>query len=78
MFLYSVCIQTVGLFRALYTLPPGRPVHSGTNLTSLGNILATQDYSLIFPPLPIAMYSLIQLSEQGHSGENENSQTSKR
>ena len=28
--------------KALYTSPPDRPVHSGTNSTSLGSILALQ------------------------------------
>ena len=35
-------IQSVGTLKALYTLPPGRPIHSGTNSTSLGRILARQ------------------------------------
>ena len=37
-----------------------------------------EDYSIIFPPLSIARYSLIQLSELGHCGENENAQSLKR
>ena len=37
-----------------------------------------EDDSLTFPPLSIAMYSFIQLSELGHCGENENAhETSK-
>ena len=32
------------------------------------------DYSITFPPLSIARYSFIQLSELGHRGENENAQ----
>ena len=32
----------VGLLKSLYTSLPGRPVHSGTNSTSPGSILATQ------------------------------------
>ena len=35
-------IQLVGPLKALYTIPHGRPVHSGTNLTSLRSILAMQ------------------------------------
>ena len=38
----KTCIQSVGPLKALYTSPPGKPVHSGTNSTSLGNILAMQ------------------------------------
>ena len=38
MFLYS----TVRPVKALYTLPPGRPVHASTNSASLESILATQ------------------------------------
>ena len=37
-----------------------------------------KDYSLTFPPLSVARYSFIQLSELGRHGENENDQTSKR
>ena len=49
---------------------PGRPVHSDTNSASPGSILARQQLrakakSLAFPPLSIARYSFIQLSEQG-------------
>ena len=49
---------------------PGRPVHSDTNSASPGSILARQQLrakakSLTFPPLSIARYSFIQLSEQG-------------
>ena len=56
---------------ALHFLPsPGRPVHSDTNSASPGSILARQQLrakakSLTFPPLSIARYSFIQLSEQG-------------
>ena len=35
-------IQSVGPLKALYTSPPGRPVHSDTNSASPGSILATQ------------------------------------
>ena len=47
---------------------PGRPVHSNTNSASPGSILARQQLrarakSLTFPPLSIARYSFIQLSQ---------------
>ena len=58
---------------ALHFLPPltDRSVHSDTNSASPGSILARQQLrakakSLTFPPLSIARYSFIQLSEQGH------------
>ena len=49
---------------------PGTPVHSDTNSASPGSILAMQQLrattkSLTSPPLSIARYSFIQLSEQG-------------
>ena len=49
---------------------PGRPVHSDTNSASPGSILAMQQLrattkSLTFPPLSIARYSFIQLSQLG-------------
>ena len=48
---------------------PSRPVHSDTNSASPGSILARQQLrakakSLTFPPLSMARYSFIQLSEQ--------------
>ena len=36
-----------------------------------------EDYSLTFPPVSIARYSFIQLSELGHCGEIKKAQTSK-
>ena len=43
LFLYhSRPIQSVGSLKSLYTSRPGRPVHSDTNSTSPGSILATQ------------------------------------
>ena len=76
-------MQSVGPLKALYTSIPGRPVHSDTNSTSLGSILAMQQLraktkSLTFQPLSIARYSFIQLNELGHRGDNENAHTSKR
>ena len=49
---------------------PDRPVHSDTNSASPGSILARQQLrattkSLTFPPLSIARYSFIQLSQLG-------------
>ena len=49
---------------------PGRPVHSDTNSASPGSILAMQQLrattkSLTCPPLSMARYSFIQLSQQG-------------
>ena len=61
---------------------PGRPVHSGTNSTSLGHsshaATTCRYYLLTFAPPSIDRYSFIQLSELGHHGENENTQTLKR
>ena len=37
---YTACIQSIGPLKAHCTLPPGRPVHSDTNSSSLGSILA--------------------------------------
>ena len=66
---------------ALHFSSPRRPVHSGTNLTSRGSVLAMQhlrnDYSLTCPPLSVARYSFIQLSRLRRREENENAQTSK-
>ena len=49
---------------------PGRPVHSDTNSASPGSILAMKQLrattkSLTCPPLSIARYSFIQLSQLG-------------
>ena len=49
---------------------PDRHVHSGTNSASPGSILArlqlhAKTKSLPFPPLSVARYSFIQLSQQG-------------
>ena len=58
------------IIKELYTSPPGRPVQSDTNSTSVGSILATlqlsaKTKSLTFPPPSIARYSYMQLSEPG-------------
>ena len=64
---YPVCWTAQS---ALHFSSPDRPVHSDTNLASPGSILARQQLrvktkSLAFPPLSIARYSFIQMSEQG-------------
>ena len=71
--------QSVGTLRALYSSHSGRPAHSGTNSTSLGRhtSITREDYSHTFPPLSIARYSFIQLSQLGYGGDNENAQSSK-
>ena len=56
--------------RFTFFVSTGRPVHSDTNSASPGSTLARQQLranakSLTFPPLSIARYSFIQLSEQG-------------
>ena len=60
---------------------PGRLVHSDTNPTSLRSIqlrcILRKDYLQTFPPLYIAIYSFMYMSELGHRGENENAQTLK-
>ena len=71
-------IQSIGPLKARYTSPLGRPVHSGTNSTSLGRLsshaaIKREDYSLTFQPPSIAWYSFIRWHRK-----NENVQTSKR
>ena len=66
-FLYGA----VGPFRALYTSPPGRPVHSDTNSASPASILVmlqlhAKTISLTFPPPSTGRYSFKQLSQLGH------------
>ena len=68
-FLYSA-VHSVGPLKALNPSPPGRPIHSDTNSASPGSILAMQQLrsttkSLTCPPLSIARYSFLQLSELG-------------
>ena len=67
------------LDRSLYISPPGRPVHSDTNSTSLGSIqpccnILNEDYSLTFPQQFTARYSFIKLSELGPCRKNENAE----
>ena len=84
MFLYSAVSSPFDRSKrfTLFALPD-RTVHSDTNLASPGSILVMQQLrtktkSLTFPPLSIARYSFIQLSQQGVNGENKNAQFSKR
>ena len=70
-FLYSAVSSPLDRSKrfTLFALP-GRPVHSDTNSASPRSILARQQLrakakSLTFPPLSVARYSFIQLSEQG-------------
>ena len=54
----KTCIQSVGPLKALYTSPPGKPVHSGTNSTSLGNILlAMQQKQRLFTHISTTVYN---------------------
>ena len=66
MFLYSAVTSPLDLSRRFTLHPPGRHVHSDTNLTSLGSIqpcyIWLEDYSLTFQSPSIARYSFIQLS----------------
>ena len=69
MFLYSAVSSPLDRSKRFTLFAfPGRPVHSDTNMASAGSILAMQqlrnDYSLTFPPLSVARYSFIKLSQQ--------------
>ena len=70
-FLYSALSSPLNRSKrfTLFALPD-RPAHSDTNSASPGNILAMQQLrattkSLTFPPLSLARYSFIQLSQLG-------------
>ena len=74
MFLYSAVSSPLDRSKrfTLFAPPPhpGTPVRSDTNSASPGSILVTQQFraktkSLTFPPLSIARYSFIQLSQLG-------------
>ena len=64
MFLYIVVYIPSDRSKHFTLHPPGRHVYSGTNMTSLGSILATHQLRaktiLILPPPSIARYSFIQ------------------
>ena len=82
MVLYSAASSHLDSSKCFTFSSLGRPVHSDTNSAYLGSILAMQqlrnDYSLTCPPLSIARYSFIQLSQLGRREEKEKAQTSKR
>ena len=71
MFLYSAVSSPLDRSKRFTLSSLSRPVHSGTNRTSLGSILAMpqltcNDYSLTFPPPSIVRYSFIQLKPGTH------------
>ena len=76
MVLYSAVSSLLDRSKCFTLSSLGRPVHSDTNATSLGSILAMQqlrnDYSLTCPPLSIVRYKFIQLSRQRRREENGN------
>ena len=74
-FLYSAVSIPLDAESTLH-FTPSRPVHSNTNLTSLGSVLAT--LPLPGTPMSIARYIFIQLSGLRHRRENENAQALKR
>ena len=78
--LIKLCIQSVGPLKAIYISPPGRPVHSDTNSTSLGSVqpIGRGVFTNISTALSVARFSFLQLSELGCREENENAQASKR
>ena len=49
---------------------------SGKHSATLHTAILREEYKLTFPPLSIARYTFIQLSELGRRGENENAQSS--
>ena len=69
MFLYNALSSLLNCSKHYpLRLPPGRPVHSDINSTSLGSILAMQKLriktkSLTFLPPSIAGYSFMKLSQ---------------
>ena len=78
---YPVPLRWTAQIALLFT--PSRPFHSSTNMSTPGSILAIHQLrattkSLTCPPLSIARYSFIQLSDLGRRGENKNAETSKR
>ena len=84
MFLYSVVSSLLDRSKrfTLFALPD-RPGHSDTNSASPGSILVMQQLrtttkSLTFPPLSIASYSFIKLSQQGRQWREGKCHSSKR
>ena len=80
MFLHSAeLIQSFAPLKVLYTSPPGSPVHSDTNSTTLGSIQPCFNYcakaihsECHVLQLSTARCSFLQLRELGCYGENEN------
>ena len=59
--------------------PPGRPVHLDFSVKHSPTLqLLHEDYAFTYPPLSIASYSLIELSELGQCGVKETVQASKK
>ena len=69
----------MGPFKALYTSPPGRPVHSNTNSTSLGSIQPCCNYcaETTHSFISTSVYSQV-VSERRQRGVDEIAQVSKR
>ena len=68
--LLAVKAYHYGYKKGILHFTPGRPLHSDTNSTSLGSILAMPQLhattkSLTCPPLSVARCSFIQLSQLG-------------
>ena len=61
----------------LYASPPGRPVHSNTNISGNYSAMLQLLFIHIYPSLSIARSSSIQLSELRQCGMNEIAQASK-
>ena len=80
--LLTVVIKSLGQFKALYTAPPGRPVHSNTITTSLGSIqpyaAITAHRLFVHISTSVAMYLFVQLSELGRREVNTIANASKR
>ena len=78
MLLYGAVSSRLEHSKRFTLYPPGRPMHSDSNSTSLGSIQPRCNYcmnSAIFQP--IARNSFNQLSKLGHHWENENARASK-
>ena len=75
-----------GTAQSVLPFTSGRPVHLNTNSTSPGSIQRHRSYCAktihlhisIYPPLYIAVYSFIWLTELKQRGVNEINQASKR
>ena len=59
---FYIAMQLVGPLKAPYASPPGGPIHSGTNSTSLGSILAMQQFvRRLFTHISTTVYSRVQI-----------------